>query len=814
MVMKKKKDEIRIPEVLPLLPVKDVVLFPDIVLPLYVGREASLSAVDEAMARDRLLFLTAQKNMYDEVVTPDRIYSSGCVGQIVRLHKLGPPDNRVKILVQGITRGKIAEYLQQKPNYFVRVERVEEQASPEISVETAALIREIKEGVEKIISLGKILGPDILLVLDDVNDPGKLADLVAANLGLKVDDSQVVLELLDPIKRTKKVHALLIKEIEILSMKQKIQIQARDEMSKMQKEFFLREQMKAIKNELGDQDPKSEDLRDLKSKLEKSDMPPEAMEEARKQFKRLENMHPDAAEASIIRSYLDWLTELAWTKGTKDNIDIKEGQKILDEDHYNLKKVKERILEFLSVVKLKKKLRGPILCFVGPPGVGKTSLGKSIARAMGRKFIRMSLGGMKDEAEIRGHRRTYVGAMPGKIIHGIKQAGANNPVFMLDEVDKIGADFRGDPSSALLEVLDPEQNYSFKDHYLNLSYDLSHVMFICTANLLEPIPPALKDRMEVIQIPGYTIDDKLEIAKQFLIPKQIEENGIDAKKLTFNDAAINSIVEEYTREAGVRNLEREVAAVCRKVAREVAEGNRKPVKITNQNLFKYLGAPRYLAEEEREKDETGIVPGLAWTQAGGEIMYIETNILSGKGSLTLTGNLGDVMKESAKAALSYARLRAKKLGLDENFYKDKEIHIHVPAGAIPKDGPSAGVTIATAMISALTGIPASRKVAMTGEITLRGRVLPIGGLKEKVLAAKRAKISKVLVPHRNRRDVEELSKEIRKTVKIVLIKHMDEVIRNSLIYAPDSKKKKSDSIPVAEKADKAEKAEKEKDISV
>lgn len=806
MVGKKDKKDLKVPDMLPLLPVKDVVLFPDIVLPLFVGREASISAVDEAMARDKLLFLTAQKNMHDEVVTPERIYNYGCIGEIVRIHKLPPPDNRIKILVQGMVRGKILEYLQQKPNYFVRVAKVVDKNATDVPVEISALMRDIKENLEKIISLGKILSPDILLVMDDVNSPGKLADLVAANLGLKVDQSQDILETADPFERLKKVHEFVKKEIEILSVKHKIQNQARDEMTKMQKEFFLREQMKAIKSELGDQDPKSDDLRDLKNRIERSDMPKEALEEARKQFKRLENMHPDAAEASIIRTYLDWLTELSWTKGSKDNIDIKQAQKILDEDHYNLKKVKERVLEFLSVVKLKKKLRGPILCFAGPPGVGKTSLGRSIARAMGREFVRMSLGGMKDEAEIRGHRRTYVGAMPGKIIHGIKQAGTNNPVFMLDEVDKIGADFRGDPSSALLEVLDPEQNYSFKDHYLNLPYDLSHVMFICTANLMEPIPPALRDRMEIINIPGYTIDDKLQIAKEFLIKKQIKENGIDAKKLNLSDSAINSIVEEYTKESGVRNLEREIAAVCRKIAREVAEGNKKPVKINASNLHKYLGAPRYILEEERKKNEIGIVPGLAWTQAGGEIMYIETNIMTGKGDITLTGNLGEVMKESAKAGLSYARSRAKELGIDENFHKNRDIHIHVPAGAIPKDGPSAGITMTTALISALSGIPVNHKVAMTGEVTLRGRVLPIGGLKEKVLAAKRAKIEKVLVPSRNKRDVEELPKEIRKSIKIELVNHMDQVLSHSLVKT-SKRKKAADAIPTASSG-------KEKDLSV
>lgn len=807
MVTKKQKDELNIPDVLPLLPVKDVVLFPDIVLPLFVGREASISAVDEAMARDQLLFLTAQKNIHDEIVTPDRIYPFGCVGKIVRMHKLPPPDNRVKILVQGLTRAKIKDYVQQKPNYFVRVERVGDKDLPEVPVEMIALTRNVKERLEKIIAMGKILSPDILLVIDDINDAGKLADMVTANLGLKVSDAQDILEMLDPYERLNRVYAHLSKEVEILSMQHKIQTQARDEMSKMQKEFFLREQMRAIKSELGDQDPKSDDLRELKRKIDNSDMPKEAMDEAQKQFKRLENMHPDAAEASIIRTYLDWLTELCWETGTKDNIDIKEGEKILDEDHYDLVKVKERILEFLSVVKLKKKLRGPILCFAGPPGVGKTSLGKSIARAMGRKFVRISLGGMKDEAEIRGHRRTYVGAMPGKIIHGIKQAGSNNPVFMLDEVDKIGADFRGDPSSALLEVLDPEQNYSFRDHYLNLSYALSSVMFICTANLTDPIPPALRDRMEIINIPGYTIDDKLHIAKQFLVPKQLKENGITEGKLSMADSAVCSIVEEYTREAGVRNLEREIASVCRKVAKELAEGNDKPVKVTSGNLFKFLGAPKFIPEEDRDKDEVGIVPGLAWTHSGGEIMYIETSIMPGKGNLTLTGNLGDVMKESARAALSYARSRAKELGLDEDFYKKKEIHIHVPAGAIPKDGPSAGVTIGTAMISALTKIPVNRKVAMTGEITLRGRVLPIGGLKEKVLAAKRAKIEKVLVPYRNKRDVEELPKDLKRSIKIVLVKTMDEVLGHSLTEG-GLRKKKIDFITLPDSA------EKEKDISV
>jgi len=619
-----------------------------------------------------------------------------------------------------------------------------------------------------------------MMIIEGMNEPGRLADIVAANLGLKIEDAQNALEIFDPIKRLEKVNEYLVKELQVATMQAKIQSQAKEEMDKSQREYFLREQMRAIRSELGEMEEMTEEIDEIRKKVKKAKMPSDVEKEALKQTDRLESMHPDAAESALIRTYLDWLVELPWSKSTKDTLDIKKAKKVLDEDHYNLEKVKERILEYLAVRKLHQKSKGPILCFVGPPGVGKTSLGRSIARAMGRKFVRISLGGIKDEAEIRGHRRTYVGALPGRIIQGMKQAGTNNPVFMMDEIDKIGTDFRGDPSSALLEVLDPEQNYAFSDHYLNLPFDLSKVMFITTANLLDPVPEALKDRMEVLELAGYTEEEKLEIVKKFIIERQLVENGLNNKLLQISDEALKKIVSEYTKEAGLRNLEREIASVCRKVARKVAEGEKKPALVVPKTVEEYLGVPKFLSEVEQEEDEVGVATGLAWTPVGGEILYVEATTMKGKGSLTLTGHLGDVMKESAHAALSYTRSRAKSLGLTEDFYKEIDIHIHVPAGAIPKDGPSAGVTMATALISTLTKIPVSKDITMTGEITLRGRVLPIGGVKEKALAALRAKIRTIILPEKNKKDIEEIPKDIQKKLNFVFVKHMDDVLRIAL----------------------------------
>ncbi|MEJ2673238.1 MAG: endopeptidase La, partial [Deltaproteobacteria bacterium] len=623
--------------------------------------------------------------------------------------------------------------------------------------------------------------------------PGHLADLVAANLRLKIEEAQMVLEEMNPIRSLIKVNDFLRKELEVSAIQAKIQSQAREEMDRTQREYFLREQLRAIKKELGDMDETSKEMEEYRLKISRARMTKEAEEEALKQLSRLEQMHPDAAESSIIRTYLDWLVSLPWSKSTRDKLDVKEAKAILDEDHFNLEKVKDRILEYLSVRKLNKKMKGPILCFVGPPGVGKTSLGQSIARALGRKFVRISLGGMRDEAEIRGHRRTYIGALPGRIIQGIKNAGSNNPVFILDEVDKIGMDFRGDPAAALLEVLDPEQNNSFSDHYLNVAFDLSKVMFITTANLVDPIPSALRDRMEIIRLAGYTEEEKLEIVRRHLLPRQLSENGLTGRDFKISNEVIKQVIMHYTREAGLRNLEREIGSLCRKVARRIAEGEKGPFAVSRGNLHLYLGPPRYLPEGDVEKDEVGVATGLAWTQVGGETLAVEASLMKGKGQLTLTGQLGDVMKESGQAALSYARSRADRLNLAPNFYEKLDIHIHVPAGATPKDGPSAGVTMATALVSALTQIPVRRDVAMTGEVTLRGKVLPIGGLKEKAIAALRARVAKVIIPGANKKDLVEIPKNVKRRLKFVPVADMDEVLNEALMRSPFKPNKKTGS---------------------
>jgi ATP-dependent Lon protease len=783
-------EELVLPDELPLLPIRDVVVFPFMIMPLFVGREASIKAVDEALAGDRLIFLVTQKNLHDDNPGPDGIYQVGTISMIMRMLKL--PDGRVKILVQGLAKAAITEVVQQEPLFKVRVEKIEEEEEGKLDLKTEAMMRSVKERLEKVIALGKPIAPEVAMILDNINLPGRLADLVISNLGVKIKVAQSFMEERDGRKRLARVNRILAKEIQVLAMQAKIQNQAKEEMTKTQREYFLKEQMKAIRHELGDQDDRALEIEELREKVKKCKMPKPALEETTKQLDRLERMHPDAAEANIIRTYIDWMIDIPWSKKTRDNLDLKKARQILEEDHYGLEKVKERIIEYLAVCKLKHKLKGPILCFVGPPGVGKTSLGKSVARALGRKFYRLSLGGMRDEAEIRGHRRTYIGALPGRIIQGIKQAGTRNPVFMMDEIDKIGNDFRGDPASALLEVLDPEQNSEFSDHYLNVPYDLSHVMFITTANSLEPIPAALRDRMEIIELSGYTDEEKLHIARRYLIPRQIEENGLGSGHIAFSRSALLTLINRYTRESGVRNLEREIGSVCRKVAVKVAEKNGRVgcSRITPDSLHRLLGPYKYLPEGGQGADQAGVATGLAWTPYGGVVLLVETLLMPGKGNLSLTGHLGEVMKESAQAALSFIRSRAAEFGLEPEIFQENDIHIHVPAGATPKDGPSAGVTMLTSLLSALTGIPARRNVAMTGELTLTGRVMPIGGLKEKVLAALRFGADTVVIPEDNRKDLEEIPANIRKQLKLVPVKRAEEIFPLVLVQMPAPRRKR------------------------
>ncbi len=770
------RQDIEIPDDLPLMAVRDVVVFNSMIIPLFVGRASSVAAVNEALAQDKLLVLLTQKDSTQENPEPKDLYEVGMVSMIMRTLKL--PDGRLKVLVQALTKVKIKEFTQKDPFFQVRLEVVEEQEMPEVTVEVEALMRTVREQTEKIMSLRGILSSDLVMIMNNIEDPGRLADLVASNLRLKIPEAQAILESFDPVEKLKLVAEYLNKELEVSTMQAKIQTEAKEEMTKSQREYYLREQLQALKKELGDVDERAQEIEELQEKIRKARMPIHAKKEATKQLKRLEMMHPDSSEAGIIRTYLDWLVEVPWSKGSRDRLDLKIAKEVLDADHYGLEKVKERILEYLAVRKLNKSTKGPILCFVGPPGVGKTSLGQSIARALGRKFHRVSLGGMRDEAEIRGHRRTYIGAMPGRIIQGLKTVATNNPVFMMDEIDKVGSDYRGDPSSALLEVLDPEQNFSFSDHYMNIPYDLSKVMFITTANLTDTIPSPLLDRMEIIRLAGYTLEEKLEIANRYLLPRQLIENGITEKHIKLDDETIKRIISHYTRESGLRNLEREIGKVCRKIARKIAEGGRGPYVISKQTLSKYLGPPKFQPESEVETiDQPGLVTGLAWTESGGEILYIETIIMKGKGNLILTGQLGDVMKESAKAALSYCRSRMDKFDIDESYFEEVDIHIHVPAGAIPKDGPSAGVTMATSLYSAISKKKMAWDIAMTGEITLRGRVLPIGGLKEKALAALRAGIKKVIIPAQNKKDLVEIPKDIRAQMEFIPVKNMDQILK-------------------------------------
>src|SRR5438874_958049 len=697
----------------------------------------------------------------------------------MRMLKL--PDGRIRILIQGLSRCRV-DSVDGSGNYVkAAVTPISEPLAPENSLEVEALVRNVRGSMERAASLGKNISPEVLAIIANLDDAGRLADLSASNLELKVEDAQSVLNIFDPVPRLRRVNDLLSKEIDVLTVQQEINTQARADIDRSQREYFLRQQLKAIQAELGEGNELYEEIEQYRDKILKSKMPENAEEESLRQLKKLERMHPDTAETATLRNWLDIMTDLPWSKASKDNLDLPKAERILDEDHYGLDKVKERIIEALAVRKLKEKPKGPILCLVGPPGVGKTSLGRSVARALGRKFVRMSLGGVHDEAEIRGHRRTYVGAMPGRIIQSIQQAGTNNPVFMMDEVDKIGADFRGDPSSAMLEVLDPEQNHSFRDNYLGVPFDLSNVMFVTTGNMLDPIQPAFRDRMEIIQLSGYTEEEKLEIAKRHLIPKQVEGHGLKKTQIQFTDEGIRAMINFYTQEAGLRNLEREIAAVCRKVAKQVAIGEKKMRKIHTDNLDQFLGRPKVFQEELLKRDQIGVATGLAWTPVGGDVLFVEATAMKGRGTLTLTGQLGDVMKESAQAALSYARSHAKEFGISEDFFSKHDLHVHVPEGAIPKDGPSAGVTMATAILSLLTQKAVHRKIAMTGEITLRGEVLPVGGIKEKVLAARRAKIDTVILPSLNKRDLEDINETIRKEMKFIFVDDVKSVFKAALL---------------------------------
>jgi len=783
-------DQLKIPKQLPVLPLRDLVVYPFIIVPLSVSRERSLKAVDLALAENRMILLLTQKDSGVEEPAETDLYAIGTVAVIMRMLKL--PDGRIRVLVQGVSRAKVEEFETGLPYLRARITRIVEPAVAGPSLEQEALMRNVKKSLEKSASLGKSISSEVMVIASNLEDPGRLADLTASNLEMKVEDAQMVLRIVEPLQRLRKVNEFLGKEIELLTMQQEINTHAREEIDKSQREYFLRQQLKAIQSELGEGNDLAEEVEQYREKAEKAGMPKPVFEEVDRQIKKLERMHPDSAETATVRNYLDWMVSVPWSNQSKDNLDLEKARNILDEDHYGLEPIKERILEYLSVRKLKKKMKGPILCFVGPPGVGKTSLGRSIARALGRKFVRMSLGGVRDEAEIRGHRRTYVGAMPGKIIQSLHQVGTSNPVLMMDEVDKIGSDYRGDPASALLEVLDPEQNVSFRDHYLNVPYDLSNVMFITTANLLDPIHPAFRDRMEVIHLAGYTEEEKLHIARRHLIPKQVEENGLMPDQIAFSDQALKTIISGYTREAGLRNLEREIAKVCRKVARRVAEGKTEPTRINPSSLPHYLGVTKVTPEEALKANQVGVATGLAWTATGGDILFVEATTMPGKGKLILTGQLGDVMRESAQAALSYARSRAGEFGIPDDYFATHDVHVHVPEGAIPKDGPSAGITMATAMLSAFIDRPVKRTVAMTGEITLRGNVLPIGGLKEKILAARRAKIPTIIVPEGNRKHLEEIPRDARKGLVLHFVSDVKEIFPLALEPAQDRRDTRRD----------------------
>ena len=760
-----------VPGELPIIAVGENMVFPSMVVPLATDKQSVVQLIDAALSDNKIVGIFAQRTAGERPTAAD-LYSVGSAALIARMFKI--PDGSVRVFLQGLARIRLVDITQSDPYLKRRVEVVQE--AVEATTELEALGRNLLTLFQKVVEIAPNLPGELGIAAMNIPEPGNLADFIAAHIGLKQGERQEILETLDVAQRIKKLTEYINRELEILELGTKIQSQIKGEMDKAQREFYLREQLKAIQKELGEVDERSMEANELRKKIEEAGLPPEARNEAERELDRLAKMPPAAAEYTVSRTYLDWLVSLPWVKSSEDNLDITQAARVLDEDHHDLSKVKERILEYLAVRKLKADTKGPILCFVGPPGTGKTSMGQSIARALGRKFIRMSLGGIRDEAEIRGHRRTYVGALPGRIIQGIRRAETNNPVFMLDEIDKVGIDFRGDPSAALLEVLDPEQNFAFADHYLDVPFDLSKVIFITTANIVDPIPPALKDRMETIELPGYTEQEKLHIAQKFLVPRQLRENGLAPERLQFSEEAILEIIRRYTREAGVRNLEREIGAVCRKVARRVATDSEGPITVAAGQLHDYLGPVRFRYEVAEEADGVGVATGLAWTQAGGDILFVEATPISGKGNLILTGKLGEVMQESARASLTYARSRAASLGIDEDFYEKNDIHIHVPAGAIPKDGPSAGITMTIALISALTKRPVVREIGMTGEITLRGKVLPVGGIKEKVLAAHRAGLKRVILPKENEKDLEEIPEEIREKLKFIPVDNVDQVL--------------------------------------
>ncbi len=767
-----------IPTAIPMMPVRDVVVFTDMLLPLFVGREKSIRAVEESFEYDRYIFLATQKDSEIEKPTHEDMYPVGTVGRIQKMIKL--PDGRIKALVQGIAKAQAVEYVKKRPYFKVRIEFLTDRDPDTLTIEDEALMRNVKEASEKLLVLKGELSGDIGDILSHIDSPGKLADLVASNLNPRVEDAQDLLETLDAVQRLKKVNDLLVRELDLSTVQARIQTDVKDEISKNQRDYYLREQVKAIHKELGEGDDKFAEIEEFKSKIKKCKMPPECEKEALKQLKRLDQMHFDSSEASVVRTYLDCIVDLPWSKSTRDFLDIDKAKEALDKNHYGLDKVKERILEYLSVRKLNPQKKGQIICFVGPPGAGKTSLGKAIAKAMKRKFHRVSLGGIRDEAEIRGHRRTYIGSMPGRILQGLRQCGTNNPVFMLDEIDKLGNDFRGDPSSALLEALDPEQNFEFSDHYLNMPFDLSHVLFILTANIADTIPSALLDRMEVIAVPGYTREEKKVIAQKYILPRKLRDNGLIRRTVQFSPGAVESIIADYTLEAGLRDLERKLDTVCRKIARKVAEGRKGRFVVTRNSLTRYLGPPLYIPELDQEESQVGLATGLAWTEVGGEHLYIEVSLYQGKGELLVTGQIGEVMQESARAALTYTKANAERLGIGKEDMDNNDIHIHVPAGAIPKDGPSAGIAMATALISAFTGRKVNNKVGMTGEISLRGRVLPIGGLREKALGALRAGIEHIIIPEKNKKDLYDMPKVIKNKMKFTCVRDIQEVLEIAL----------------------------------
>ncbi len=786
---------------LPLLPLRDIVVFPHMVAPLFVGREKSVNALTDAMNKDKSVFLATQVKAGIDNPGENDISRVGTIGKVLQLLRL--PDGTVKALVEGKTRARIVRFIQNQEFFQVELEKVHLRPLPQAEAE--ALMRSILEEFEEYAKMNKSISKELLTNIASITDPSQMADTVAAHFSFKIEDKQRLLEIVDLSERMSLLLSLVKMEIEVFRMDQRIKNRVKEQMEKTQKNYYLNEQMRAIKKEMGAEEDAGDEIRELEEKIKKKKMSKEATEKVEQELKKLKMMTPMSAEATVVRNYIDWIISLPWykTSEVRDNID--EAEKILDEDHYGLEKPKERILEYLAVQALVKKIRGPILCFVGPPGVGKTSLAKSIARATGREYVRLSLGGIRDEAEIRGHRRTYIGALPGKIIQSVKKAGVNNPVFCLDEVDKMSMDFRGDPSAALLEVLDPEQNFSFNDHYLDLDYDLSDILFITTANTLPDIPLPLQDRMEIIRLPGYTEYEKYHIAEGFLVPKQIKNNGLEGKNVSFSRNAILAIIRRYTREAGVRNLEREISSICRKLAREaLKEKDKQEFKVTEKSINKYLGPYRFRQEQVEEKDQVGMVTGLAWTQVGGELLFIETLIMPGRGKLTVTGKLGDVMQESAQAALSYVRSRAEYLLIDDKFYRKYDIHIHIPEGAIPKDGPSAGISMCTSLVSALTKRPVHRDIAMTGEITLRGRVLPIGGLKEKIIAAHRGGIKKILIPKENEKDLKDVPKSISNQLEIVPVEHMDEVLTHAMILEGGASLFKKLDIPFEINAEKPE----------